>query len=106
MDNPVTFFEAVGSDAFDWQMQPFNPIPNSTLVRPGAEGGISGGIGPAYDGGPNHATFSIEVASLEEALGKVERLAGRKVMGPIDAGDLSFALFTDPEGHLVGLFKT
>ena len=116
MDHPVTFFEIVGRDvealqsfyrdAFDWQMQPFNPIPGYNMVRPGAEGGIGGGVGPAYDGGPGHATFYVKVANLEEALGKVESLGGRKVMGPVDVPEgPSFALFTDPEGHLVGLFK-
>lgn len=115
MGNPVAFFEVVGrdaealqgfyGDAFGWQMQPFDPIPGYTVVRSGTEGGIAGGIGPAYDDGPGHATFYVQVADIEEALGKVENLGGRRVMGPIDAGSLSFALFTDPEGHLVGLFK-
>lgn len=116
MGNPVTFFEVVGRDVealqsfyrdvFDWQMQPFNPIAGYTVVRPDPEGGISGGVGPAYDSGPGHATFYVEVRNLEEALGKVESLGGRKVMGPVDVPEgPSFALFTDPEGHLVGLFK-
>jgi len=116
MGNPVTFFEVVGRDAedlrgfyrdaFDWQMQPFDPIPGYAMVRPGEEGSIVGGVGPAYDSGPGHATFYVGVANLEEALGRVEGLGGRKVMGPVDVpGGPSFALFTDPEGHLVGLFK-
>ena len=116
MGNPVTFFEVVGKDAqalqsfysdvFDWQMQPFTPIPSYAMVHPGAEGGISGGVGPAYDSGSGHATFYVEVASLEETLDKIESLGGRKVMGPVDVPEgPSFALFTDPESHLVGLFK-
>lgn len=117
MANPVTFFEVVGrdaealrgfyGDAFDWQMQPFAPIPSYATVSPDAGGGIGGGIGPAYDGNPGHATFYVEVANLEEALGRIESLGGRRVMGPVDvvSGGLSIALFADPEGHLVGLFK-
>ena len=94
-------------EAFGWQTQQFAPIPGYAMVRPGAEGGISGGIGPAYDSGSGHATFYVEVSDLEEALGKIEGLGGRKVMGPVDVvpGGLSIALFADPEGHLVGLFK-
>ena len=94
-------------DAFGWQAQQFIPIPGCAMVRPDTEGGISGGIGPAYDKGPGHATFYVEVADLGEALGKIEDLGGRTVMGPVDVvpGGLSIALFTDPEGHLVGLFK-
>lgn len=117
MGNPVAFFEVVGrdaealrgfyGDAFGWQTRPFAPIPGYAMVPPGAEGGIGGGIGPAYDGGPGHATFYVEVADLEEALGKIEGLGGRKAMGPVEVvpGGLSIALFADPEGHLVGLFK-
>ncbi|MDQ3911951.1 MAG: VOC family protein [Actinomycetota bacterium] len=117
MSNPVTFFEVVGRDAealqsfyrdaFDWQMQPFAPIPSYATVSPGAEDGIGGGVGPAYDSGLGHATFYIEVANLEEALSKVESLGGRKVMGPADIPDgPSIAVFTDPEGHVVGLFRS
>ena len=117
MGNKVAFFEVVGKDpealqhfyggAFGWQMQPFPPIPGYAMVSPGAEGGIGGGIGPAYDDGPGHATFYVEVVDLEEALGKIESLGGRRLMGPVDVvpGGLSIALFADPEGHPVGLFK-
>ena len=116
MGNPVTFFEVVGrdpealqrfyGDAFGWQMRPFPPIPGYAVVRPGSEGGAGGGVGPTYDGGQGHATFYVEVAHLEEALGRVESLGGRRVMGPTDLqGGPSIALFADPEGHLVGLFK-
>ena len=117
MGNPVGFFEVVGrnaerlqrfyGEAFGWQTQQFAPIPGYAMVRPGAEGGISGGVGPAYNGGPGHATFYVEVSDLEEALSKIEGLGGRKAMGPVDVvpGGLSIALFADPEGHLVGLFK-
>jgi uncharacterized protein len=116
-DNPVAFFEVVGRDAealrhfygeaFGWQMQEFTPISGYAMARTGEDGGIDGGIGPAYDEGPGHATFYVEVADLGEALGKIASLGGRKVMGPVEVvpGGLSIALFADPEGHLVGLFK-
>jgi predicted enzyme related to lactoylglutathione lyase len=115
--NPVGFFEVVGrdseglrrfyGDAFGWQTQQFAPIPGYAMVRSVAEGGIGGGIGPAYDDGPGHATFYVEVADLEEALSKIEGLGGKTVMGPMGVvpGGLSIALFADTEGHLVGLFK-
>lgn len=117
MGNPVGFFEVVGRDAeglqrfygeaFGWQTQQFAPIPGYVMADPGAEGSISGGIGPAYDNGSGHATFYVEVSDLEEALDKIEGLGGKKVMGPVDVvpGGLSIALFADPEDHLVGIFK-
>lgn len=117
MGNAVKFFEVVGrdaealrrfyGDAFGWQMQPFAPIPSYATVEPEAEGGIGGGVGPAYDGGSGHATFYVEVADLEEALGKVEGLGGTRVMEPTDlSGGPGIALFADPEGHVVGLFRS
>jgi predicted enzyme related to lactoylglutathione lyase len=116
-NNPVAFFEVVGrdaealrrfyGDAFGWQMQEFTPISGYAMVRTGEGGEVGGGIGPAYEEGPGHATFYVEVPDLDEALGKIESLGGRKVMGPAEVvpGGLSIALFAGPEGHLVGLFK-
>jgi predicted enzyme related to lactoylglutathione lyase len=116
-NNPVAFFEVVGrdaealqrfyGDAFGWKMQEFTPISGYAMARAGEDGHIGGGIGPAYDEGPGHATFYVEVADVGEALGKIESLGGRRVMGPDEVvpGGLSIALFADPEGHLVGLFK-
>lgn len=116
-NNPVAFFEVVGRDAeglrsfygdvFGWQMQDFPPISGYAMVDTGEEDGVGGGIGPAYDEGPGHATFYIRVPDLDEALGKIEGLGGSKVSGPVEVvpGGLGIALFTDPEGHLVGLFR-
>lgn len=115
MSNPVVHFEVVGKngealqsfykEVFDWQTVEA-AIPNYAMVYPGGEGGINGGVGAAYDGGEGHVTFYVEVEDLEAALSKIEGLGGRRVMEPINIPEGgSFALFTDPEGHLVGLFK-
>jgi uncharacterized protein len=114
MGNPVVHFEVVGKDAqalqsfykdaFDWQMEP--AIPNYTIAHPGGEGGINGGIGATMDGGAGHVTFYVAVPDLEAALSKIEGLGGSTVMEPSDVPDgPSIAMFTDPEGHLVGLVK-
>ena len=114
MGNPVVHFEVVGKDAqalqsfykdaFDWQMEP--AIPNYTIARPGGEGGIGGGIGATMDSGDGHVTFYVAVPDLEAALSKIEGLGGSTVMEPSDVPEgPSIAMFTDPEGHLVGLVK-
>ena len=116
MGNPVVHFEVLGGDAqalqgfyedaFGWQMEP--AIPNYAMAHAGGEGGINGGVGAAavLGGGPGHVTFYVEVPDLEAALKKIEALGGSTVMGPMDVPEgPSIALFADPEGHVVGLFK-
>lgn len=114
--NPVVHFEILGrdaaalkkfySEAFGWQMGPTGEGPlEYSMVAPKAEGGIDGGIGKAPEG-PGHVTFYIGVDDLQASLEEVGRLGGRTVQPPVGIpGGGSFALFADPEGHVVGLVK-
>jgi len=66
--------------------------------------GIGGGIAAGPDGYDGHVTFYVAVPDVEEALAKAERLGGTRVMGPETVmGQVTLGLFTDPEGHLVGV---
>jgi len=115
MGNPVVHFEVVGKskqalesfyeDAFDWQME--EAVSDYyAMAHPGGEGGINGGIGAAMEGSAGHVTFYVAVPDLEAALSKIEGLGGSTVMGPADVPEgPSIAMFSDPEGHLVGLLK-
>ena len=114
MSNPIVHVEVVGEDAealqsfyrdaFDWQMLPSGP--GYAMAHPGVEGGINGGVGAAPEGGQGHVTFYVEVRDLEATLGKIESLGGSRVVGPMDVPDgPRIAMFTDPEGHLVGLIQ-
>jgi len=116
MGNPVGWFEVVGKDGprlrgfygdlFGWQIQDSGDGMDYGLVA-AAEKGIGGGIGTSQDGGPGQVTFYVEVDDLAAYLAKAETLGGRTVMPPteIPGFNLSFAMFTDPEGHLIGLSK-
>ncbi len=115
MGNPVVHFEVVGrdaqalqsfyQDAFDWQME--EAIPNFyAMAHPGAEGSINGGIGQAMGDGAGHVTFYVAVPDLEAALSRIEGLGGSTVMGPTEVPEgPTIAMFSDPEGHIVGLLK-
>jgi predicted enzyme related to lactoylglutathione lyase len=73
-----------------------------------AEGvGIGGGIGSSTEGYGGHVTFYVEVPDVEAALAKAESLGGTRMMGPEKVPDVNIeiALFTDPEGHVIGLVK-
>ena len=52
-------------------------------------------------------TFYVEVDDVEEALAKTESLGGSRVMGPekMNQPPIVLGLFTDPEGHVIGLVK-
>ena len=114
MGNPVSHFEVVGKDAqalqdfygsaFGWKLTPV--MPTYAMAYPGVEGAINGGIGAAMDGGPGHVTFYVDVDGLEATLETVERLGGRRVVGPMDVPNgPKLALFADPEAHVVGLIE-
>jgi predicted enzyme related to lactoylglutathione lyase len=113
MGNPVVHFEVTGKDpnalqnfykrAFGWEIQ--SMMPEYAMAKPGGQTGINGGIGAAM-GEAGHVTFYIAVDDLGAALKKVESLGGRKVSDPMDIPNgPSIAMFTDPEGHLIGLVK-
>jgi predicted enzyme related to lactoylglutathione lyase len=122
MGQPVVHFEIIGrdpeklhsyySELFWWEIDANNPMNYGIVQRDGnvsAEGvGIGGGIGgPGPEGYEGHVTFYIEVPDVEAALAKAESLGGSRVMGPEKVmEEIEIGLFTDPEGHVVGVVKT
>ncbi|UWZ86491.1 VOC family protein [Occallatibacter riparius] len=116
MPNPVVFFEILGRDKaalesfyaglFEWQMTPANSEAPDTYAMVSTGRGISGGIGKSMDGGPGHVTFYVEVENIQDALSRVESRGGKRVLGPepLPNGPV-IALFTDPEGRVVGLVE-
>jgi predicted enzyme related to lactoylglutathione lyase len=112
----VAWFEVVGKDGaklrkfygdlFGWQIDSSDTGMDYGLVS-AAEKGIGGGIGKSPDGGPGHVTVYIEVDNPKAYLAKAEKLGGKTVLPPteIPAYHLTFAMFLDPEGHMVGLMK-
>ncbi len=113
MGQPVVHFEIVGKDPkklqefysglFDWHIDANNPM-NYGVVDTHGEGGIGGGIGPAQ--GPNQVTFYVQVDDPQAYLNKIEGQGGKTVMPVTEIPDMvTFALFADPEGNVVGLVK-
>jgi len=112
--NPVVHFEVLGrdasalrkfySEAFGWSLGPTDDGPMEySMVNIKDAGGIDGGIGKAPQG-PGHVTFYVGVDDPKAALDQVERLGGKTVQPPTQVpGGVTFALFADPEGHVVGL---
>jgi len=118
MGQAVVHFEIIGKDAdklrsyygdlFGWEFDADNPMNYGIVQRDGntnADGiGIGGGVGAGPEGHDGHVTFYIEVPDVEASLAKAESLGGSRIMGPESVAEgLQIGLFTDPEGHVVGV---
>jgi predicted enzyme related to lactoylglutathione lyase len=116
MGNPVGWFEIVGkdgkklrsfySDVFGWNIAGADGAMDYGLVEAAVKG-IGGGIGTAQDGSAGHVTVYVDVDDIDSYLRKIEKAGGSTVMAATEIKEynMAFALFTDPEGHLVGLTK-
>jgi uncharacterized protein len=120
MGRPVVHFEIMGrdgealrsfyADMFDWGIDVDERLAYGLVDRADnltVEGiGIGGGIGQLPDGMPGYVTVYVEVPDVEAALQQAVQLGGQRIMGPerITAG-VELGIFTDPEGHIVGLLK-
>jgi len=120
MGQPVVHFEITGRDGpalqsfyselFGWNIDAANPMNYGVVGREdnvSAEGiGIGGGISEGPDGYPGHVTIYIEVPDVEVSLAKAEGMGGTRTMGPEEVMEgLVIGLFTDPEGHIIGLIQ-
>lgn len=114
MPHPVVHWEISGRDGdqlqkfygqlFDWNIH-VDPQMQYGMVSTGGPGGIDGGI-YASDKMPPSVTIYVQVDDLQGYLEKAEGLGGRTVVPPTPIPNIgSFALFADPEGNTIGLFK-
>jgi predicted enzyme related to lactoylglutathione lyase len=118
MGQPVVHFEIVGKDAaklqsyyselFEWEIDANNEMNYGVVPREGNTNADGAGIGGGISGGPEgydgHVTFYIEVPDVEASLAKAESLGGTRMMGPDEVMEgLVIGLFTDPEGHVIGV---
>lgn len=112
MSHPIVHWEIGGRDAkallkfyggaFGWTMTDAGP--EYTLVS--ADGGIGGGIMQVSEGVPPHVTVYIRADDLEAKLAEIEELGGKTIMPPKKIDEtMSFALFADPEGTVIGLLQ-
>ncbi len=121
MGQPVVHFEIAGKDGpalqsfysqlFEWEIDTNNPMGYGVVTREGNTApdgrGIGGGISQGPEGYPGHVTFYVEVPDVETALAKAEGLGATRMMGPMEVMEgLVIGLFTDPEGHTIGVVKT
>jgi hypothetical protein len=114
MGNPVTWFEIYAANpetlhdfygnVFGWRLQAIDGM-DYAVVDTDSGRGIAGGIGKAQ--GPNQTIFSIEVDDPQAFLQLIEANGGKTVVPVTEIPDVvTFAQFSDPDGNVVGLFKS
>jgi predicted enzyme related to lactoylglutathione lyase len=67
-----------------------------------AFGAIPGGISPLQEGSPL-VTFFVGVSDVAATLDEAVAHGGRIVQAPTAVPGVTFGLFADPQGHVVGL---
>ena len=89
------------SEIFDWNLDTSNPGGYGMYRQ---DDGLTGGIGGAQDGGPGNVTFYVHSDDPQGTLAQVEANGGRVIMPLTEvAPETTIALFSDPEGHVVGI---
>lgn len=116
MGQPVVHWELWSKDpekvsefykqAFDWSIQHI-PELDYRMVETGGSGGINGGIMKPKDGPwPGNMAFYISVDDLATHREKIKSAGGKIVVEEMEVPGIgSFALFEDPDGRVLGIFK-
>jgi predicted enzyme related to lactoylglutathione lyase len=77
-------------------------FPGYSFVDSGVEGAIPTAIGP-LQGGSDTALFFVGVADVEATLARAEELGGKIVQPAQQVPGVTFGVFADAQGHLVGV---
>jgi len=117
MGNPVVHWELMSKDpaqvsafyekVFDWKIKHI-PEMNYRIVETG-QGGVNGGIfKPEREGPwPGNMTLYIDVEDLAAYGKKIVAAGGRMHVEEQEVTGMgAFSLFTDPEGRMMGIWKT
>ena len=103
-------------ETFGWEVMPI-PDMDYTMVTTGPSdpekgpteaGFINGGMFKRSEEFPSKApNLVIDVASVDDAMRKVEAVGGKIVSEKMPVGDMGFAgYFADTEGNLIGLWES
>ena len=115
MAHPVLWFEVMGNNGnalrqfygslFNWTFDTNNPTKYG-VVSTGDSRGISGGVGQTPDTHrPWGVTFYVETPDVTKSLADAERLGAKTMMPRTVLPEVTLGMFSDPEGHVIGLIE-
>ena len=115
MGNPVVWFEiGVKDDAaaqkfyaglFGWKINADNPANYGMVDTDSGDEGVGGGIAKPPEGGP-YTTFYVNCDDVQAKLNEAEKLGATIVMPPMQVPEgPEIAMFSDPDGNVIGLSK-
>lgn len=113
MVNKIVHWELMGPDAealtgfyteiFDWKVEAVPGFDGYNLVQ-AEQAGIGGAVGKGNENMPAYQAIYVEVPDVEAHLEKIEAAGGKTVVPKtVIPGMVTFALFNDPAGNLVGI---
>jgi predicted enzyme related to lactoylglutathione lyase len=94
------------SKLFDWEIKEWGDS-GYGMVEGAGEGTIGGGVGGANEGDKPSIIFYVMVDDLDKYLDRAESMGATKVVPPTPIPEIGhFAIFADPDGNTIGLFKS
>jgi uncharacterized protein len=89
------------SDLFGWTYTD-GAFPGYSFVDTGAEGAIPTAIGP-LQGGEDTVLFFVGVEDVQATLAKAVELGGKTIQPAQEVPGVTFGVFADAQGHIVGV---
>ena len=77
-------------------------FPGYSFVDTGVDGAIPTAIGP-LQGGADTVLFFVGVEDVEATLAKAEQLGGETIQPAQEVPGVTFGVFADGQGHIVGV---
>lgn len=114
MGNPVVHFEigcrdgeksqAFYAKLFGWSFEAYGP---ARMLNTGAKEGIHGHLNSLGHEPHNYCVVYVSVDDLAKTIEEAVKLGGKALVPPTEVPGMGhFAWITDPEGNMVGLWKS
>jgi hypothetical protein len=89
------------SELFGWTYTD-GAFPGYSFADTGVEGAIPTAIGP-LQGGADTVLFFVGVENVQATLAKAEELGGKVIQPAQEVPGVTFGVFADAQGHIVGV---
>jgi uncharacterized protein len=89
------------ADLFGWTYSD-GAFPGYTFVDTGLDGALPTAIGP-LQGGADAVLFFVGVEDVEATLARAEQLGGTTIQPAQSVPGVTFGVFADGQGHVVGV---